>query len=166
MPLAATDERSPEIAITPPGPFTTEDATTPPDESAHTHVAGDPKVLANPRVLVVEDDQTCRRSLSRNLKLAGYQVLGAQDGVEALEILQSHGADIVVTDLLMPNMDGVDLILNLVLDRPEIPIIAITGTNRQDGRVRAARLFGARAVLAKPFGSNALVEAIAEALER
>ncbi|MEK7329494.1 MAG: response regulator [Candidatus Eisenbacteria bacterium] len=48
--------------------------------------------------------------------------------------------DGVVTDLLMPNMDGVDLILNLVLDHPELPIIAITGTNPQDGRIRAARL--------------------------
>ncbi|MCB9898837.1 MAG: response regulator [Planctomycetes bacterium] len=165
MPLASLDERSSEIAQTPPGSRTPE-SSSPPDQSARADGAGTPRVLANPRVLVVEDDPTCRRSLARNLKLAGYEVLGAQDGVEALEILQNHGADVVVTDLLMPNMDGVDLILNVVLDRPEIPIIAITGTNAADGRIRAARLFGARSVLAKPFGSNALVEAIAEALER
>lgn len=119
----------------------------------------------HPRVLVVEDDATCRRGICRNLRLAGYEVLSAADGVEALAAIEEHGADIIVTDLMMPNMDGVDLILNVVLAKPRVPVIAITGTDDHEGCIKAARLFGAERVFRKPFGSQSLLTAIAQALE-
>ena len=119
----------------------------------------------HPRVLVVEDDATCRRGICRNLRLAGYEVLSAADGVEALAAIEEHGTDIIVTDLMMPNMDGVDLILSVAMATPRVPIIAITGTDDSEGCIKAARQFGAERVFRKPFGSQNLLTAIAAALE-
>lgn len=122
--------------------------------------------LVSPRVLVVEDDSPSLRSISRGLRGKGFLVLGAQDGRAALAAIREVGADVVVTDIFMPNMDGLDLILNIVLERPELPVIAFTGAPRSNPCVRSALLYGAKDVLMKPFGTDDLVRAIDRVLGR
>lgn len=116
-------------------------------------------------ILLVEDDASCLRALARNLRANGYTVLCATNGSEALDIVHVQHVDVVVTDLLMPCMDGVDLLLNLKLDHANVPVLAITGVRATNRLVRGARLYGAR-VLEKPFDGATLSRAVAGALGR
>lgn len=121
---------------------------------------------AVPRVLVVEDDAACRRNFTRTLREAGYAVLGAEDGRQAAAVFHEQGADVIVTDLFMPRMDGIDLLINLMVENPGLPIIAITGAAPDDPRIRAARRFGFLRLLEKPCSRAELTRAVHEALNR
>lgn len=124
---------------------------------------GDETPVRNATVLLVEDDTNCLRGLARGLRASGYTVLCATNGSEALDIARVQHVDVIVTDLLMPCMDGVDLLLNLKLDHASIPVVAITGVRATNRLVRGARLYGAR-VLEKPFDHATLTRAVSGAL--
>ena len=79
------------------------------------------------RVLVVEDETEAADTLAHYLKEEGYQVTTAYNGDQGLEKFHACGADIVITDIRMPKMDGVELIASLRQQRPDLPIIAVTG---------------------------------------
>jgi CheY-like chemotaxis protein len=83
--------------------------------------------IVGQRIMVVDDDAGIRRSLDSLLSRAGYQVIQAGDGSEAIRLWREHGADLVITDLHMPNKDGIQTIVELLTHTPGIPIIAMSG---------------------------------------
>ncbi|MAI62179.1 MAG: response regulator [Micavibrio sp. TMED27] len=112
-------------------------------------------------VMTVDDSRTMRDMVSFTLKGAGYQVLEAEDGVEALSILSSQKADIVITDLNMPNMDGITLIKELrsKADYRATPILMLT-TEADDTKKAAGREAGATGWIVKPFNPEKLLAVV------
>ncbi|MDZ4720095.1 MAG: response regulator [Roseiflexaceae bacterium] len=103
-----------------------------------------------PSVLIVEDDSATRRLYRFLLSNGGYVVLEAEDGVAALEQLAHQHCDMVITDMNMPRMDGMELIRHLKRDHPHIHVILITAFGTPDTQKQAMKT-GANDYLAKPF---------------
>jgi CheY-like chemotaxis protein len=121
--------------------------------------------LANmPTILVVDDDDTIRTMLIDILESAGYQVVSASDGQEAIDLYRSTPADLVLTDLVMPNKEGLETIIEFKRLYPGIKIIAMTGVIRPE-ILKAAKLLGAKRVLCKPFSLLEILDAVGEVLE-
>ncbi|MBI3850786.1 MAG: response regulator [Verrucomicrobia bacterium] len=119
-----------------------------------------------PRILVVDDDDTFRDTLEVVLKRAGHEVLTARDGKEAVNVYRQQPADLVLTDLIMPNQEGVETIVELRRDYPGIKIIAMSGGGRVDAKehLAIAEQCGARRTLTKPFTLDQILTAIREVL--
>lgn len=118
-------------------------------------------------VLVADDDETVRSTLRRVLSANGYDTTTVRDGAEALTAVSSHEIDLVVTDINMPTMDGIELVRRLVEQRPGLKVIAISGGGLlpKDELLTDARLLGAVDVLEKPFSLEALLGHVETALE-
>ena len=118
------------------------------------------------RVLIADDNQTLRRGLATILEEVGYSVSEAANGKEALRDLDSSTQFcLLITDLAMPDMDGIELTMSLRKSRPSLPIVAISGTF--EGQfLRVAKLLGVRGTLHKPFKRAALLEAVESALPK
>ena len=116
------------------------------------------------RILVIDDDAEIRQVLRRILERADYEILEAADGNQGMHLIRTEGIDLVITDIIMPDKEGIETIRELQRDFPHIKIIAISGGGRINARhiLDAARRFGVTHTLAKPFGPNELLEAIAE----
>ena len=114
------------------------------------------------RVLVVDDEQNLRKVLAATLVREGYEVQVASDGEEALAALDRDGADVVVTDLVMPKMDGLTLLRRVVAEHPDVPVIVVTAHGRIDRAVEAMKA-GAFDFVAKPFETVELKAIIAKA---
>ncbi|MCB9496086.1 MAG: response regulator [Fibrobacteria bacterium] len=118
------------------------------------------------RILFVDDEQGIRDMLARHFRFQGYEVLRASDGIEALEILDREPVDVVVTDLVMPRMDGVALMRALRADHPTVPFIAMTGYVELAYLLTAMRL-GAEDCLFKPIEDlSELEKSVAHLVER
>jgi CheY-like chemotaxis protein len=100
------------------------------------------------------------------LTAAGHEVQSANDGDAALERLEQDGFDLVVTDIIMPGKEGIELILELRRLRPELPIIAMSGGHIAGGHdiLDAAQRLGAVHALAKPFSPRDLVRLVGDCL--
>ncbi len=120
------------------------------------------EVLVADRVLIVDDEQNLRKVLAATLQREGYEVTVCSDGVEAMEAIERDGADVIVTDLVMPKMDGLSLLRRVVSAHPDVPVIVITAHGRIDKAVEAMKA-GAFDFLAKPFENRDLKELIAKA---
>ena len=118
-----------------------------------------------PTVLVIDDDDIVRGLLVRALTGALYTVIEAADGQEGLAQARAHAPDIVVTDLIMPVQEGVEIIMTLHRERPRLPIIAISGgaTNSKLYLDIAGKI-GARRILPKPFTPKELIHLIEQVL--
>lgn len=103
-----------------------------------------------PNVLIVEDDAATRRLYKFMLTNGGYPVIEAEDGVAALEQLAKHPCELVITDMNMPRMDGMELIQSIRRDYPDMYVILITAFGTPDTEKQARRI-GANDYLAKPF---------------
>src|SRR5205085_1415100 len=114
------------------------------------------------RVLVVDDEQSLRKVLAATLQREGYEVQVASDGEEALAALDRDGADVVVTDLVMPRMDGLSLLRKVVVSHPDVPVIVVTAHGRVDSAVEAMKA-GAFDFITKPFEHAELKAIIAKA---
>jgi DNA-binding NtrC family response regulator len=114
------------------------------------------------RVLVVDDEQSLRKVLAATLQREGYEVTVCANGEEALAALDRDGADVVVTDLVMPKMDGLTLLRKVVARHPDVPVIVVTAHGRIDSAVEAMKA-GAFDFLAKPFDHADLKGLIAKA---
>jgi len=114
------------------------------------------------RVLVVDDEQSLRKILAATLQREGYEVQVASDGEEALAALDRDGADVVVTDLVMPKMDGLSLLRKVVVSHPDVPVIVVTAHGRVDSAVEAMKA-GAFDFVTKPFEHAELKAIIAKA---
>lgn len=103
-------------------------------------------------ILVVDDSSTVRKFVSVSLSLRGFRVVTAEDGMDALEKLPQEPVDLIITDLNMPNMDGMELIRTL-RDNPnykELPIIILTSLNEHGLKVESEKI-GIHSYLNKPF---------------
>lgn len=118
------------------------------------------------RILVIDDEDAYRQMIRQMLEQAGYDVLEVSNGKDGLNVYQAEKPDLVITDLIMPEQEGIETIIGLRRENPDARIIAISG----GGRIAAtdflpiARKFGARHVLAKPFRREQLLEAIRDSL--
>lgn len=123
------------------------------------------------RILYVEDDAHLRRDVIALLARAGFEVTGASNGREGLDLCLRSPPDLVITDLVMPEMDGIELIRGLREKLPTMPVIAVSGgLSSGPGSARpilnAAKALGAAAVLSKPFHAHDLCRAIERVLAR
>ncbi len=111
-------------------------------------------------ILIVEDDDDLRDALADTLKLSRYTVLTAQDGAEAVEVLKSQSAGLVITDVQMPNMTGLTLLHEIKSRWPQIPVLLMTAYGEISQAVEAMRE-GACDYLSKPFEVEELLSRVA-----
>lgn len=119
-----------------------------------------------PKILVIDDDEQVRALLHEILDRAGFEVVEAANGAEGVRAYRSTPADLIITDLIMPEKEGVETILELRRESPSVRIIAISGGGRngaQDYLAIAVQL-GARRVVAKPFSRQEILDAVQAAL--
>jgi len=116
------------------------------------------------RILVVDDDFQMREMLGVILERKGYDVKTASDGKAALQLQSIKPFDIVITDMIMPEKEGLETISELRRDYPRVKIIAISGGGRYrpEGYLELASQIGADRVLVKPFGSWEILGAVRE----
>ena len=114
------------------------------------------------RVLVIDDEPLVRHFLRQCLQIAKHEVIEAADGAEALAEFDRRPTDLVITDIVMPNVEGLETVVALRRRSPLLPIIAISGGGRVDGRhyLRFAERLGADRVLKKPFVGKDIVRAV------
>ena len=131
-----------------------------------TDTATEPATTAPARVLVVDDERSMRELLSIVLKRDGYEVLVADDGVRAIELLKKQRVDILITDIRMPQMSGVDVLREAKNIDPEIISIVMTAFASTDTAVEALRLGAADYVHKSPSAANELRLRVRKELER
>jgi CheY-like chemotaxis protein len=110
-------------------------------------------------ILVVDDDATIRGLIRRVLSMRGFHVLDVADGRVALDLARTEDIDLVITDLVMPEIEGLETIRLLKRERPSLEILAVSGAYG-GAFLHAAALLGARSTLAKPFDADTLLAAV------
>jgi DNA-binding NtrC family response regulator len=115
-------------------------------------------------ILVIDDDDMIRDSIRDVLVRAGYRVTGAANGEQGLEALASQRFDAVITDILMPEKEGVETIIEIRKALPDTPIIAMSGGGRVKNLhpLKIATKIGANKSLAKPFDAKELLSLVQE----
>ena len=121
--------------------------------------------MASERILIVDDEDGMRRLLGRVLTREGYETSTVGSGAEALRLVANERFDLVVTDIKMPEMDGLQLLEELKEYEPSLPIIVMTAYGTIENAVQALR-FGAYDYIAKPFETDEIKLTVAKALER
>ena len=119
------------------------------------------------RILIVDDDASIRRTLDLMLSRAGYDVLQARDGLEAVRLWRDRGGDLVITDLHMPEKDGFQTIIELLSHSPGTRIIAMSGggqTKRLD-LLGNFSLLGSVLTIEKPFTVTEMLATVQQALK-
>jgi len=117
------------------------------------------------RILVVEDEPGVRDFVRRGLLAGGYDAVTVEDGATALEVLAEQKFDLMITDIVMPGIDGIALALKVGKDYPDLRVLMMTGYASE--RQRAHNLEALiHTVLAKPFSLKALLTAAEEALAK
>jgi CheY-like chemotaxis protein len=118
------------------------------------------------RILVVEDDKAVRELLREILERAGHEVTVAENGQEAIQKTRETPPDLIITNILMPEKEGLETIQELHRDDPDIKIIAVSGGGQigPADYLDIARRFGANRTFSKPFDRRELLEAVAELL--
>lgn len=118
------------------------------------------------RVLVIDDDAVVRDVLTRMLEHAGYDVTQSGDGTAGVKTFSSAPADVVVTDMNMPEMDGLEVIRALRAIDPAVPIVAISGGGlfSKQMLLASASTLGADEVISKPFDLQEIVASLERAL--
>jgi CheY-like chemotaxis protein len=120
-----------------------------------------------PHILIIEDDLEFREPLVRQLQNDGHTVSIAGDGMAALQLLKTIRPELIITDILMPNMDGIETIMELSQLDNAVPIIAMSGGRRSitpDFNLASAAVMGVKVTLTKPFSRADLRQAITESL--
>lgn len=114
------------------------------------------------KILLVDDDENVRYALAKYLRRAGHEVLEAQDGKMAIALLAGESFDAVITDIIMPEADGIEIIMAITDREPGLPVIAISGGGRigQSEYLGMAKKLGATAVLEKPVDPDTLLSLI------
>ena len=117
------------------------------------------------RILVVEDNPDVAEGLRLNLELEGHAVLQAADGAAALACLQAHEPDLIVLDLMLPNVDGFEALATLRESGHEMPVLILSARQEEHDKVRGFRV-GADDYVTKPFGLHELIARIEALLRR
>jgi DNA-binding response OmpR family regulator len=123
--------------------------------------------MAAGRILCVDDDPVIQKLLQVNFEMEGYEVLLASDGIEGVDRARDAAPDLIVMDVMMPRMDGLEAarLLKAGADTSSIPII-IVSAKAQEGDVKAGRATGAEEYLTKPFDPLELLETAAALIAR
>ena len=118
-------------------------------------------------ILLVDDDDEFLAMLSKVLTHAGYKVQQASDGQQAIDLYRKHASDLVITDLVMPEKEGIQLIVELRRLKGKVKIIAISGAgqNQKGEYLKMAEVLGAQRVLVKPFSEQEILDAVNEVLK-
>ena len=112
------------------------------------------------QILIVDDEENFRHVLKEILEFAGHEVLEANSGAQALEVYSSFRAELVMTDINMPGKDGIEIIMELRRDYPEVKIIAMSGGDIGNSRIEMAENLGADRILDKPFYTREILDAV------
>lgn len=121
-------------------------------------------IRTTPLILVIDDDEAIRHSLTRELGLAGYETLAAADGVEGRYLFEHHQPDLVVTDLAMPRADGF-AVISAVRRTDRTPVLVLSVRGEEEDKVRALDL-GADDYVIKPFSLRELLARVRSQLRR
>ena len=118
------------------------------------------------RILIIDDEDELRSMLRRMLEQAGHEVTEAVNGAEGIKLYERDQPDLIITDIIMPEKEGVETIIALRQADPNLPIIAISGGGRLEATdfLTMAKKLGARHTLSKPFRRDQLLEAVGECL--
>ena len=117
-------------------------------------------------LLLIEDDQPLRAAMARILRSAGYRVLEAANGADGLALMARHAPDLIITDINMPEMDGIEVMNRIRDSESGIPVLAVSGGGRISKTVLLddILLLGAAGALEKPFDPEGLLAAVSQAL--
>jgi DNA-binding NtrC family response regulator len=118
------------------------------------------------RILIIDDDHHILLMIKKMLERAGYEVDLASNGNEGLELFKRIQADLVITDIIMPEKEGLETIREMKRIRPDLKIIAMSGGGKisADNYLETAKIFGASRVLEKPFSQKTMVMAVIDLL--
>lgn len=119
--------------------------------------------MSERRILIAEDDGGIRDFLADALKMQGYEVRTVSDGNRALEMLAAEPFDLVLSDVRMPNLDGIELCRRVATLHAHVPVVLMTGLSAEENEEILAAS-GARALLHKPIRVRRLQEVLAEAV--
>jgi DNA-binding NtrC family response regulator len=119
------------------------------------------------QILVIDDEPQIRSLLKIMLEREGFDVITASDGKEGMKLFSKATVDLVITDIVMPEKEGTEIIRELRKGYPDIPVIAISGggRNSSESYLKVAKLLGAVAILEKPVDKETLVTAVKNALK-
>ena len=115
-------------------------------------------------ILIIDDDIDICNIIRRHLLLDGHNVYEAHDGGQGLKVLQDKSVDLVITDIFMPEMSGLNTIMKICSDFPQVKIIAISGVGANIDFLEMAKKLGAHIALKKPFTYEELSEAVQQLL--
>jgi YesN/AraC family two-component response regulator len=118
------------------------------------------------RILIIDDEAAIAMMLKKMVEKAGHEAMTAVNGNEGLELFESFKPDILITDIVMPEKEGLELIFELRRKNPKLKIIAISGGGRfqYEGYLNSAKLLGANKVFQKPLDLKELMGSISELL--
>ncbi len=118
------------------------------------------------RILIIDDEPYILLMLKKMLEKAGYNVDLASNGREGMDLFKKDLTDLVITDIIMPEKEGLELILNMKKKKPNLKIIAMSGGGRisPESYLECAKHFGAEKVFQKPFRQKELISAVKELL--
>ena len=118
------------------------------------------------QILVIEDDFAVRELILQTLSKAGYEVIAAGDGVEGLNLFREKNPALVITDIVMPQKEGLQTIIELRQESPGVKVIAMSGGGRYCNAdyLKLARKFGASRTVSKPFMREEMLTAVRELL--
>ena len=116
-------------------------------------------------ILIIDDEEIIRVLLRSALEVEGYEVTEAANGREGLELYRQRPTNLVITDIVMPELNGLDMLLELTREFLHAKVIAISGAGREQNVLDVAKLFGARQTFKKPFSVPQLLDAVRYELE-
>jgi CheY-like chemotaxis protein len=118
------------------------------------------------RIIIIDDEDELRSMLRQMLEQAGHEVTEAVNGAEGIQSYERDRHDLIITDIIMPEKEGVETIIALRRADPDLPIIAISGGGRLEATdfLTMTKKLGARRTLSKPFRRDQLLEAVDECL--
>jgi two-component system response regulator (stage 0 sporulation protein F) len=111
-------------------------------------------------ILIIDDEEPIRALLRFALEAAGYEVTEAANGRQGLDLYRQRPTDLIIADMLMPELNGLDLLLELTREFLHAKVIAISGAGGEQNVLDVAKLLGARKTFEKPFSIPQLLDAV------
>jgi len=122
--------------------------------------------MAKKEILIMDDEAATRGIMETVLAKAGYAITVCSNGKEGIDKFRNHQCDLVITDISMPVMNGLEVITLIRKENAEVPIIAISGTERSSSFLSMADYYTADVTIEKPINAQELIQAVKDALAR